>query len=440
MPRRPVNLPYTITTEFGVPDSYAKFGRHSGTDYGVPKLRAIYAPKSGQLTNVVSPTGGNMVTIDDGQFTHRLMHNDSFARMNGSVQEGDVVAYADSTGLSTGNHCHWDISAQGVYPSSFAGFRDPWQWLQGAYNPPKPAPAPALLPTQRKLNNPTGVNQRTAPSTSAQIIKEWPLDSDPIFNFKGYVRGGDVNGNNIWFVGASSGGYFSSVAFEGGANTAGLTDLTPSTSNPTPPTPIPTPPADTYPSFTKDVACVTEVKPAYYKDKDSSNYEKGNFPAKPTGVVLHDFGTDGVNTFESTVNYFRKPGIEISAHFVVSGKKIVQMVSLSDRAWHAGPLGNDKIGIEVDPDVDTNIDTKNSVLDLLKELDARNGVLTRYLHSQFMATACGDDIQKANLLIPPQAPTLPNDSELEKRVAVLENIVKYIQDFLASIFSGFKKK
>lgn len=428
MSRRPVNAPYTITTEFGVPDSYAKFGRHSGVDYGVPGGRAVYAPASGNLTNVVSPTGGNMVVIHDGQFYHRLMHNQSFSRGNGSVQEGDQVATADSTGLSTGNHCHWDINAEGTYPTSFAAFRDPWEWLQGKYKPATPAPAPGLGASQRILSNPTGVNQRSAPSTSASIIKEWPYDQEP-FNFKGYVRGEVVNGNNIWFVGALSGGYFYSGAFKGGADTSGLSDLatTPPATVPNP-TPAPTP-VDSYPGFTKDVDCITEVTPAH-----KNNYEVGNFP-KPTGVVLHDFGTDGVNGYTGTINHFRNPGIEVSAHFVVSGKKITQMVSLSNRAWHAGAKGNDKIGIEIDPDVDTNMETKNSVLTLLSQLDAKYGVLTRYLHSQFMATACGDDVQKANLLIPPSAPASSKDDEQDKRLSAIEALLQKILDF----FGGLKR-
>lgn len=434
MSRRPVNEPYAITTEFGVPDSYAKFGRHSGVDYGVPKGRPVYAPKAGKLTNVVSPTGGNMVCIFDGQFTHRLMHNNAFARGNGSVQEGDVVAYAGTTGLSTGVHSHWDINDEGIYPTSFGRFKDPWEWLQGAYTPkPAPTPTPSLGANQRVLSNPTGVNRRSAPSTSAgTLIKEEPFDTEP-WNFKGYVRGESVNGNDIWFVG-TSGNYFFSGAFEGGANTAGLTDLTPST-----PTPPVTPPADSYPSFTKELNCVTEVVPAYYNtDKNLSNYEKGNFPSKPTGVVLHDFGTDGVNTLAGSLAHFRSPSTT-APHFTVSGKKIIQNVSLKNRAYHAGQLGNDKIGIEIDPDVDTNLDTKNSVLDLLKALDARNGVLTRYLHSQFMATSCGDDIQKANLLIPPEAPTVPSDpSDLDKENnALLKQIlaiVTWIKDKLTSVF------
>lgn len=135
MPRLPVNSPYTITTQFGVPDSNAKFGRHSGIDYaGFGSGRPIHAPAGGQLTNVVSSTGGNMVVIKDSQgYYHRLMHNSSFSRGNGAVNEGAEVAKAGTTGLSTGVHCHWDINKEGTYPTSFAAFINPNNWLkQGA--------------------------------------------------------------------------------------------------------------------------------------------------------------------------------------------------------------------------------------------------------------------------------------------------------------------
>lgn len=131
--RRPVLAPYTITTEFGVPDSYALFGYHSGVDYAVPTGRPIYAPASGTLTNVVSNTGGNMVVIFDGQFYHRLMHNQSFSRGNGWVNEGNEVARCGTTGLSTGPHCHWDININGNTARSFADFRSPADWLAGKF-------------------------------------------------------------------------------------------------------------------------------------------------------------------------------------------------------------------------------------------------------------------------------------------------------------------
>jgi hypothetical protein len=364
-----------------------------------------------------------MVVINDGQFIHRLMHNSSFSRSNGSVQEGDEVAKVGTTGLSTGPHCHWDINDEGTYPTSFAAFKDPYRWLQGEYKPVV-LPEPKLEANQRLLSNPTGVNQRAAPNTSAAIIKEWPYDQEP-FTFSGYIKGEEINGNNTWFIGALSGGYFSSVAFKGGADITGLKNL----NAPITPAPTPTP----LPTFTAELSCVTAVRPAH-----PTNYETSNFPANPTGVVLHDFGTDGVDTFTGSLAHFQKP--ETTApHFTVSGKQKIQNGKLSWRMYHAGPQGNDKIGIEIDPDVDTNPDTKRSVLEVLAELDAKYGPLTRYLHSQFMATSCGDDITKANLLIPPAAPTSPKDDEQDKRLASIEELVKRIADFLESIFKGFKR-
>lgn len=128
MPRYPVNNPYTITTRFGVPDSNALFGKHSGLDFAVPLNRPIYAPASGTLTNVVSPTGGNMVKIFDGKYYIRLMHNNSFSRANGPVTEGVEVAKAGTTGLSTGVHSHFDVAVKNT-PTSFADFINPDDYI-----------------------------------------------------------------------------------------------------------------------------------------------------------------------------------------------------------------------------------------------------------------------------------------------------------------------
>ena len=150
--RRPVNSPYSITTEFGEKDSYALFGYHSGVDYAVPLNRPVYAPISGTLTNVVSSTGGNMVVIFDGQFYHRLMHNNSFSRANGRVNEGDEAAKAGTTGLSTGVHCHWDININGNVARSFADFRDPAKWLNGDYKAAPTAQGGTMVTDRAQLD------------------------------------------------------------------------------------------------------------------------------------------------------------------------------------------------------------------------------------------------------------------------------------------------
>lgn len=131
--RIPVNQPYVITTKFGVPDSNALFGKHSGVDYAVPLNRRVFAPASGQLENVNSPTGGKMVRIFDGKMYHRLMHNNSFSRIAGRVNEGDEVALAGTTGLSTGVHVHWDVASK-MIPTSFSDFVNPEEYIKQGDN------------------------------------------------------------------------------------------------------------------------------------------------------------------------------------------------------------------------------------------------------------------------------------------------------------------
>lgn len=154
MARRPVDSPYTITTEFGEVDSYALFGRHSGVDYAVPLNRPVKAPTSGRVVSAAwSNTGGNMVVIYDGQFYHRLMHNNSFAVGTGQqVSEGQVVAYAGTTGLSTGVHCHWDINIRGITANAFSDFRDPATWLAGGYNVSTPQGGGTMVTDRAQLD------------------------------------------------------------------------------------------------------------------------------------------------------------------------------------------------------------------------------------------------------------------------------------------------
>jgi hypothetical protein len=116
-----------------------------------------------------------MVVIRDNQgFYHRLMHNNSFSRVNGRVNEGEQVALAGTTGLSTGVHSHWDINRQGVYPDSFAQFINPADWLAGKYQPTQGGDMP--IPDQdnyygryRKLMNQVRGRDMTRPEFSKNI-------------------------------------------------------------------------------------------------------------------------------------------------------------------------------------------------------------------------------------------------------------------------------
>lgn len=86
----------------------------------------------------------------------------------------------------------------------------------------------ALQSWQRTLTAKEGVNQRDKPTTvGSKVIKTWAYDpSDNVYDFKGYVRGEKIEGNENWFVGRHSGGYFTATAFND-KTTKGLPDLTP---------------------------------------------------------------------------------------------------------------------------------------------------------------------------------------------------------------------
>lgn len=442
MPRRPVDEPRNVTTYFGVPDQYALYKLHSGYDYGKGVGSNVRAPANGTIVATVDhSTRGYMVVLFDGLYYHRLMHNSVFkCRPGDQVSEGNVVALsggakgAPGAGLSTGPHVHWDMNKRGVDTNTFADFVDPDLWLKGQLPTAAPAPPPVVVapqPYQRMVRPTSSVYYRSAPNTTGLILQEFAAgDPEPI-NFKGWVYGESVGGNNIWFKGRFTDGYSWSGAFTD-TSTNGLEDLNPKPVTPPPgtvipPTPVPTPPVVTPPTppaytFTKDVECVTEVIPAA-----TTNFQYGNFPDKPAKIVMHDFGTKNVNTLQSVINHFTNVNVEVSAHFIVSEKRIIQMVSLKDRAWHAGPNGNDFIGIEIDPTMSQNTIVSTRVL--LQQLEHKYGYRFELIeHNQIMNTLCGDDINLADFDIhgPTPTPTPPSDKTHE-----------YVVNFLSKTFKDF---
>jgi hypothetical protein len=226
-------------------------------------------------------------------------------------------------------------------------------------------------------------NGRSDPSTGQPPTQQ--LDPGTVGTFNGWVHGENVQGNTVWFRGAFSGDWFWSGGFTD-TGTHDLEDL-----NESPP-----PPAYTFEAFS---SVVTEVIPCA-----TVNYESGangtRFPADQTDVVLHDYGTYNTDTYDGTVSWFQNPNAFTSAHFVVSRGHRTQMVSLADRAFHAGADGNWHVGIEIDPVVgqpdgtEGKQETIDSVNLLLDELRDYYGLETfvYHRHSEFMSTSCGDDI------------------------------------------------
>jgi GH25 family lysozyme M1 (1,4-beta-N-acetylmuramidase) len=84
--------------------------------------------------------------------------------------------------------------------------------------------APALAGYQRVVGS-GGVHYRMAPKTTAQDMQP-VFAAGEILDFKGFVHGESVDGNDVWFVGRYTGGYSWSGGFTD-TGTHDLADLTP---------------------------------------------------------------------------------------------------------------------------------------------------------------------------------------------------------------------
>lgn len=290
----------------------------------------------------------------------------------------------------------------------------------------------------------SAVRFRKSPSLKGELIDTLAPNTS-YSSFTVFTHGEAIDGNDIWFKGTQRGGYSWSGAFTE-QSTSGMTEEV--ITKPVEPT-QPTEPVTTAYKFTPDfdfVECIPAALP---------NFEFGNFPAKPEKVVIHQFGTPGVDTIGSTINTFTNPNMDrvASAHFVVSGKRIVQMVSLNDRAYHAGPGGNGWVGIETDPAQDA--DTIASVNILQKALAAKYGyTLQPIRHKEVVQpagvpptnTSCGTLINLQNYVIsapvtPTPTPTpepVPTPQPIDDRAVAIagyqrwlsENNQRFLEEYL----------
>jgi murein DD-endopeptidase MepM/ murein hydrolase activator NlpD len=116
----PVSGP--VTSGFGW-----RWGRmHEGIDIAVPTGTPVSAAASGRIIYAGWMGGyGNLVVIDHGGgLATAYGHNSSIAVGSGtSVSQGQTIAYAGSTGHSTGPHVHFEVRVNGspVDPLGYLG-------------------------------------------------------------------------------------------------------------------------------------------------------------------------------------------------------------------------------------------------------------------------------------------------------------------------------
>lgn len=97
-----------------------KIRAHKGVDYAAPTGTPIKATGDGKVILAGRKGGyGNTVIIQHGQRYRTLyahMHRFAKGVRNGSqVQQGQVIGYVGTTGLSTGPHLHYEFQVNGVH-------------------------------------------------------------------------------------------------------------------------------------------------------------------------------------------------------------------------------------------------------------------------------------------------------------------------------------
>jgi murein DD-endopeptidase MepM/ murein hydrolase activator NlpD len=96
---------------------------HAGIDFAAACGSPVYAAAAGEVIMTTPATGmggyGNQLVIDHGlqggvDLTTTYGHLTSFVVTGGRVSRGQLVAYAGTTGLSTGCHLHFETREDGT--------------------------------------------------------------------------------------------------------------------------------------------------------------------------------------------------------------------------------------------------------------------------------------------------------------------------------------
>ncbi len=108
-----------ITSYYGyrIHPEYGDWRMHYGVDIGAAGNTAIWAPADGVVTVSSSSGGyGNYVSIaHDNGYSTLCAHMNSRAVSAGQrVTQGQIIGYVGSTGVSTGNHIHFEVYSGGV--------------------------------------------------------------------------------------------------------------------------------------------------------------------------------------------------------------------------------------------------------------------------------------------------------------------------------------
>lgn len=147
---------WRITSYFGgrIDPITGRAGTHGGEDLSGPgvHLVAMVAVLPGWLSQAWDGSGGGYwsgLTADDGSY-FGYGHADHYAPGgNRRVRAGEVIAYVDSTGASTGDHLHFAYR-----PAGSGAYADPYDLLQEVATRIVGGGGPATLPAAPNPEDP----------------------------------------------------------------------------------------------------------------------------------------------------------------------------------------------------------------------------------------------------------------------------------------------
>lgn len=116
----PLNGPITSPFGYRVHPVFGDYRLHTGIDIGCPRGTKVHSAGDGIVIFAGNNGGyGKCVIIDHGKYrtlyAHLLSYN---VKPGDEVEKGQVIAKADSTGVSTGDHLHFEVRT-GVNKTQF---------------------------------------------------------------------------------------------------------------------------------------------------------------------------------------------------------------------------------------------------------------------------------------------------------------------------------